>query len=155
MASTSITPFPSFYLLTVLSCSEQFMLDEWGVHARSMKSTADHRFNRNACCLSVFSRTEDSQTHTHTHIDITGGLVPSWPWNMHWQRGQKLHVATQGGKLSPLVNTLPISDWLRAIFSNVKGFQTKKRTRSATLPDQGPESVQELAEGNCLSTAGV
>lgn len=64
--------YPSLLLLclcflTVLPSPEQFMPDEWGTHARGMKSTADHIVNRNACCLPVCSRIEASQPNPHTH----------------------------------------------------------------------------------------
>lgn len=68
LCSPSIPPSPSLCLLTVLSSPEQFMPDEWRAHARGMKNTADHRVNRNACCLPVCSRIEASQPATHTAL---------------------------------------------------------------------------------------
>lgn len=92
----------------------RFMLDEWRAYARGMKSTADLWVNRNACWLSVCSRTDASPppppTSAHTcSIYNSGCRAPLWH--------QKCTLAQAWGK----VQAAPQKCVLWGLMVNISG----------------------------------
>lgn len=126
------------------------MSDEWGLHARGMKSTADHWVNRNACCLPVCSWTEASQTLTDTHAP----LISLGAWYLYGHGTcigleAKLQEAPQGCELSPVRSIATVGDWSIATFPSAK-VTLKKNISCRPDPDSECTSELEIKSGSIM-----
>lgn len=119
--------------LSPLQCC--FMLDEWRADVRGMESTADHWVNRNACWLSVCSRTDarhPTPFSPHTQPFYIAGADHGTFTAMERALAQtqaKVQAASHRGELCGLLVIISISRHVvGAVYFPDQVFTTKKST---------------------------